>query len=105
MFKRTNDRISAEFHIVLASEKDTEKLHYKYMYSFDIFMLGMTILHAVFKYKLDYAKYAAIIDKFTSLTDPLRNAFDAEKFIADLKVTDEIPTPTVNLTNHLNNKN
>jgi len=105
MFKSTTDRISAEFHTVLQSEKDREKLHYKYMYSSDIFMLGMTILHAVFKYKLDYATYAAIIDKFTSLTDPLRNAFDAEKFIADLKVTDEIPTPTVNLTNHLNNKN
>jgi serine/threonine protein kinase len=99
IFKTTTDRVSAEFHIVLASEKDREKLHYKYMYSFDIFMLGMTILHAVFKYKLDYAKYAAIIDKFTSLTDPLRNAFDAEKFIADLQTTNKTPTSTNQPTN------
>ena len=105
IFKVTNDRISAEFHKVLESEKDTEKLHYKYMYSFDVFMLGMTILHAVFKYKLDYAKYAAIIDKFTSLTDPLRNAFDAEKFIADLQTTNKTPPPNAKLTNHPNNKN
>jgi hypothetical protein len=68
----------------------------------------MTILHAVFKYKLDYTKYAAIIDKFTSLTDPLRNAFDAEKFVADLQTTNKTLTPIITSTkptNHLNNKN
>jgi serine/threonine protein kinase len=105
MFKTTTDRISAEFHTVLKSEKDTEKLHNKYMYSFDIFMLGMTVLHAVFKYKLDYATYAPIIDKFTSLTDPVRNAFEAEKFVADLGVVDQAVAPIVNLSTHKNNKN
>ena len=84
MFKATTDRISEEFHTVLSVQPDRVALRSKYLYSFDVFMLGMTILHAVFKYKLDYVKYKPIIDKFTSLIDPVHNAFAALEFVVSV---------------------
>jgi len=86
MFKATTDRISEEFHTVLKVQDDRVALRSKYLYSFDVFMLGMTILHAVYKYKLDYTKYKPIIDKFTSLIDPVHNAFAAMDFVASSSV-------------------
>ena len=52
----------------------------------DVFMLGMTLLHAVHSYNLDYKKYKPIIDKFTSLIDPPKSAEDALEFLKRKKL-------------------
>jgi hypothetical protein len=81
MYKEVDAVISREFDSVIGENSDKANLAIKYAYSFDIFMLGMTILHAVYKYKLQYEKYRAIILKFTSLKDPVRNAIEALSFV------------------------
>jgi hypothetical protein len=83
MYKTVAEKISSEFDSVIAENSDKSDLAIKYAYSFDIFMLGMTILHAVYKYKLNYEKYRSIILKFTSLKEPVRNAIDALNFVTD----------------------
>jgi hypothetical protein len=77
IFQQTMNRIKAEYNQVIKEETDKDNLMSKYLYSFDIFMLGMTILHAIYKYDLNYLKYRPLIDKFTSLSDPVKNAIEA----------------------------
>ena len=79
-YKLTVSRIINEFDAVIKANPDRAYLFTKYAYSFDIFMLGMAILHCVYKYKLDFEKYKAVIFKFTSLKNPVRNAIEAKHF-------------------------
>jgi len=79
-YKITVNRILHEFDAELKTNPDREHLLTKYAYSFDIFMLGMTILHCVYKYELDFEKYKAVIFKFTSLRHPVKNAIEAKQF-------------------------
>lgn len=81
MYKTVAETINSEFDSVIATNPDKTELAIKYAYSFDIFMLGMTILHAVYKYKLSFEKYKATILKFTSLKEPVKNAIEASAFI------------------------
>jgi len=41
----------------------------------------MTMLHAVYRYKLDFDLYRVPIMKFCSLKDPVRNAIEASQLI------------------------
>ena len=52
-------------------------LHSKYKRNLDVFMLGMTLLHAVFKFDLNYEKYRELIDRMTSLKHPWSSAKEA----------------------------
>ena len=69
-FVKTNAKINSEFYDVVKATPNRPALHKKYSKTFDLFMLGLTILHAVYKYKLDYTRYKPIIDKLTSLKSP-----------------------------------
>lgn len=77
IFRDNMARINSEYNEVVAKPHTKAGLLSKYAYSLDIFMLGMAMLHAVYKYDLNYAKYGPLIEKFTSLTNPVRNAFEA----------------------------
>jgi len=77
IYKLVLSKINKEFDEVLKEEPDKSKLATKYAYSFDIFMLGMTALHAVYKYKLEFSKYSDLIFKMTSLKYPFKNAIEA----------------------------
>jgi len=79
IFRENMTRINAEYNTVVASRHTKDSLLTKYAYSLDVFMLGMAMLHAVFKYDLSYAKYGPLIEKFTSLESPVKNAFEALK--------------------------
>ena len=73
-------KIKNELKIIIKMNENKKKLLNKYKFTFDIFMFGITILHIVNKYKLNYNKYKPIIDKFTSLINPVENAQDALKY-------------------------
>jgi len=82
-YKEVLGRILIEYDEVLKMTPDKDTLALKYAYSFDIFMLGMTMLHAVHKYKLDFDKYKGLIFKFTSLKDPVKNAIEALRIVKE----------------------
>jgi hypothetical protein len=77
IFRDNMARINSEYNEVVSKPHTKTGLLTKYAYSLDVFMLGMAMLHAVYKYDLSYDKYGPLIEKFTSLTDPVRNAFEA----------------------------
>lgn len=70
-FKEQVERINTEFRTLLIFEPDRKKLFEAYKNTFDVFMLGMTFLHAVIEHKLSYDLYRPIINSFTSLLEPL----------------------------------
>lgn len=82
LFRDVFYRIVDEYNTVTADTPDRDELHAKYLYSFDVFMLGVTMLHAVHKYNLDAAKYLPIINKFTSLLEPVKNAIEAKRLLS-----------------------
>jgi hypothetical protein len=71
LFKEQVERINAEFNTLLSFESDRRKLFEAHKNTFDVFMLGMTILHAVIERKLAFDVYRPIIAAFTSLLEPL----------------------------------
>ena len=77
IFRDNMTRINAEYSAVIAGRHTKESLMTKYAYSLDVFMLGMAMLHAVFKYDLNYDRYGPLIEKFTSLESPVKNAIEA----------------------------
>ena len=77
IFRDNMARINSEYNEIVSKPHTKAGLLTRYAYSLDVFMLGMAMLHAVYKYDLNYAKYGPLIEKFTSLTDPVRNAFEA----------------------------
>ena len=81
IYKEVSSTIFKEFDEIVKTNPDKSDLALKYAYSFDIFMLGMTILYSVYKYKLPYEKYKDTILKFTSLRDPVKNAIEALQII------------------------
>ena len=82
-YREVLNRVLEEYDIVLKTGVDRDSLALKYAYSFDVFMLGMTMLHAVYKYKLDFDKYKGLIFKFTSLKDPVKNAIEASRIVKE----------------------
>ena len=79
LFATINKKINKEIDIVLSENKDKEFLNEKYKKSYDVFMLGMTIVHAM--HQLDMGmltgNYISIIRKFVSLVDPVKDAKEA----------------------------
>ena len=77
-----NTIVNFQYEIVFAQNNDKEYLNEKYKKSFDIFMLGMTLLHVIFLLKdtLDYKQtqfYIVLIKKFISLLTPVKDAKEA----------------------------
>jgi len=77
IFREKNAQIISEFNITISNNPDIHVLHNKYKRNLDVFMLGMTLLHAVFRYNLNYEKYRYLIDRMTSLIHPWSSAKEA----------------------------
>ena len=75
-FQENVARINRELYEVLRTTTDRATLFERYKESFDVFMTGMTALHSVILLNLDYAKYKDVIERLTSLRNPL-NAKEA----------------------------
>jgi hypothetical protein len=81
LFTDTYARIIREYNELTDKINDRNILAKKYTYTFDIFMLGMTMLHAIFKFGLEIDRFMPLINRFTSLTNPVKNAFEAKELI------------------------
>jgi hypothetical protein len=47
-------------------------------------MLGIALIYAIFKYSLNINKYKVIVERFTSLVNPLKDANDALKWVKSI---------------------
>jgi len=77
VFQEKNKQIIEEFKSIVSSKPDLHELNKKYKRNFDVFMLGMTMLHAVYKFNLKYERYQELIGRMTSLTHPWTSAKEA----------------------------
>lgn len=81
IFRKKIQNVQKELQMIINKNPDRQQLLNKYKYSSNIYQLGMVMIYAIHKYKLDYNKYKNIINKFTSLTHPVKNAKDALDFV------------------------
>lgn len=81
IFHKTIKNVQKELLIIINKKPNRVKLLNRYKYSSNIYQLGMVMIYAIHKYNLDYNKYKNIINRFTSLTHPLKNAKDAINFV------------------------
>jgi len=70
-FADTYKNILDELDTALVETSNRTTLMNKYKDSFDVFALGMTILYGIIEHKLDYIKYRILIQRLTSLKDPM----------------------------------
>jgi len=81
IFHDINERISDEFNRVVKRTPDKHTLFLRYKKTFDIFMLGMTLVHGVYKFSLNYETYKPIIYALTSLENPISDVKDVMKLL------------------------
>jgi tRNA A-37 threonylcarbamoyl transferase component Bud32 len=77
LFQEVHRRILSEFQTVMARGLSREALFEEYKNTFDVFMLGMTLLYLIHNKHDLHAKYVPILYKLVSLTDPPKNAKEA----------------------------
>lgn len=83
-FQYINERIIEQFTALLSETTDKHALNERFKYSYDIFMLGMTILHATHEYNIPFDKYSLLIRLFTSIRNPITSAELALTITKDL---------------------
>ena len=83
IFQENVARINREFYNAMKKSSDRATLFAKYKESFDVFMLGMTALHSVIVFNLDYKEYKPIIEQLTSLEAPI-NAKEALRLVSKI---------------------
>ena len=83
IFQNTNKAINNEVDIILQTVPETDKLLELYKKTFDVFMVGMTLIHAIYKFKLNEEKYLPLAKKLISIINPVKDAEEALKFAKD----------------------
>jgi hypothetical protein len=73
-FQEQYARIKEEYRSELARERNKQILYDDHRATFGLFQLGMTALHAVFRYDLEYARFRPLIERLASLSNPFRDA-------------------------------
>ena len=92
LFKTQYLRIQREYATVIALNPDQRALYQQFRTTFGLFQLGMTILHAVYEYKLleiDY--YVQIVEYLTSLVNPAGSVQEAIDHIHSLPAPASLP--------------
>jgi len=92
LFKTQYLRIQREYTTVIALNPDQRALYQQFRTTFGLFQLGMTILHAVYEYKLleiDY--YVRIVEYLTSLVNPIGSVQEAIDHIHSLPAPASLP--------------
>jgi hypothetical protein len=84
LLKDTLMRVGSELQQVISSNPNQKDLLEKYKYTADIYMLGIALIYAIFKYSLNINKYKVIVERFTSLVNPLKDANDALKWVKSI---------------------
>lgn len=81
LFKKNNERVEMELKEIISENPSPKKLLDKYKYTSDIYMFGIAIIYILYKFKINPKKFKPIVEKFTSLKDPIKDASDAIKFV------------------------
>jgi serine/threonine protein kinase len=81
LFKKTIERVKIELKQIICMNIPRNKLLEKYKYTSDIYMFGIEIIYILYKFKINPDKFEVVIEKFTSLLDPVKNASDAIDFV------------------------
>jgi serine/threonine protein kinase len=84
LFKEITKQIEHEFYEVLKQGLSRDALYEKYKYSFDLFMLGMTIVYGIYDKPQYHKQYMPVIHYLTSIADPPKNAKEALKHVKSL---------------------
>ena len=77
IFQEIYTKINNEFEFVITAIPDKKKLFRMYKNTFDIFMVGITLIHAIYRYKLEKKKYMPLAEKLFSIINPIRDAKEA----------------------------
>lgn len=81
LFKKTIERVKIELKQIISMNIPRNKLLEKYKYTSDIYMFGIEVIYILYKFKINPDKFEVVIEKFTSLLDPVKNASDAIDFV------------------------
>jgi serine/threonine protein kinase len=81
LFQKVNNRVKIELKEIISTKPNPKELLEKYKYTSDIYMFGIAIIYALYKFKINPDKFEPIVEKFTSLKQPVKNAQDAIHFI------------------------
>jgi serine/threonine protein kinase len=81
LFKKTIERVKIELKQIICMNIPRNKLLEKYKYTSDIYMFGIEIIYILYKFKINPDKFEVVIEKFTSLLHPVKNASDAINFV------------------------
>ena len=77
LFNEIYTSVNNEFEVVTSTIQDKETLFKVYKDTFDVFMVGMTLVHAIHRFKLDEQKYVPLAKKLISLINPIHDATEA----------------------------
>jgi serine/threonine protein kinase len=84
LFKEVYDKVTSEFYEVIRKGLSRNELFEQYKHSFDLFMLGMTLVYALHNQVKYRKKYKPVIFYLTSILDPPTNATAALQRIQSL---------------------
>jgi hypothetical protein len=74
IFTDVHQQIFMEYNEIITSNPSHKKLRKTYTATFDVFMVGMLLLRAIHKFKLDIETWLPIVKQLVSLTNPLNAA-------------------------------
>jgi len=80
-FREQYARIRDELYVVVGETPSRAVLFDRYKRSFDIFMCGMLLLHAIHRYSMSYSRYRGLVEALTSLKEPIIDAKTALRLI------------------------
>jgi len=81
LFKKTIERVKTELKQIICMNIPRNKLLEKYKYTSDIYMFGIEIIFILYKFKINPGKFEVVVEKFTSLLNPVKNASEAIEFV------------------------
>jgi len=83
VFQKIYATVWKEF--ALVATRSREELHEEFKYTFDVFQLGMSLLILIYNKPAYHKKYIPVVQRFTSLLDPFKNAKEALEYVRSIE--------------------
>ena len=82
VFQKIYTTVWKEF--ALVATRSREEVHEEFKYTFDVFQLGMSLLLLIYNKPAYHKKYIPVVQRFTSLLDPFKNAKEALDYVRSI---------------------
>lgn len=82
VFQKIYATVWKEF--ALVTNRSREEVHEEFKYTFDVFQLGMSLLLLIYNKPAYHKKYIPVVQRFTSLLDPFKNAKEALEYVRSI---------------------